>query len=62
MEPLADYIHLTNIIQGEVIRIRERRAPEEQPVLLQELIEYLQGQVTAVTIERLRVTQELSEG
>jgi hypothetical protein len=59
---MADFIHLTNIIQGEVLRIRERRPLEQQPELLLELIDYLNDQTTAVTITRLKVTEELSEG
>lgn len=58
---MADYIHLSNIIQGEVIRIRERRPLEQQPELLLELREYLESQVTSVTMTRLKVSQELSE-
>lgn len=57
---MADYIHLSNIIQGEVIRIKERRPLEAQPELLLELIDYLQDQVTSVTISRLKVTDALS--
>ncbi len=59
---MADYIHLTNIIQGEVYRIKERRPLEARPELLSELIDYLTGQITTVTIERLKATEELSGG
>jgi hypothetical protein len=58
---MADYVHLTNIIQGEVIRIRERRPLEQQPDDLFALISFLQDQVTSVTITRLKATEELSE-
>jgi hypothetical protein len=58
---MADYDHITNLIQGEVIRIRERRQPHEQPALLNELIDYLRTEITSVTITRLKATQELSE-
>jgi hypothetical protein len=57
---MADFIHMSNIIQGEVIKIRERRPLEQQPELLSELIEYLQGQITSITITRLKATGELS--
>jgi len=59
---VADFVHMRNIVQGEVIRIRERRPLEQQPELLSELIEFLQGEITSVTITRLKVTEELSEG
>jgi hypothetical protein len=59
---VADFIHISNLIQGEVLRIRERRTPEQRPELLQELIEFLQGEITTVSIERLKATEELSEG
>ena len=58
---MADYIHLSNIIQGEVIRIRERRPLEQQPDDLFALISFLQDQVTSVTVTRLKATEELSE-
>ena len=58
---MADYIHMSNMIQGEVIRIRERRPLEQQPELLLELIEFMQGQITSVSTTRLKVTQELSD-
>lgn len=58
---MADYTHMSNIIQGEVIRVRERRPLQEQPQLLQELIDYLQSEITSVTMTRLKVSQELSE-
>lgn len=59
---MADYTHMTNIIQGEVLRIEERRPLEARPELFQELIEYLQDQTVQITISRLKATQELSEG
>ena len=58
---MADFVHMNNIVQGEVIRIRERRPLEQQPALLSELIDYLQGQITSVSTTRLKVTEELSE-
>lgn len=58
---MADYVHMSNIVQGEVIRIRERRPLEEQPELLSDLIEYLQAEIVSVTMTRLKVVQELSE-
>ena len=59
---VADFIHLNNMIQGEVIRIRERRPLEEQPQLLSELIDYLKDETTSVTMTRLKVTEALSRG
>ena len=58
---MPDYIHLTNIIQGEVIKIRERRPLETQPELLSELRTYLEGQITSITITRMKVIQEQTE-
>ena len=58
---MADYPHMSNLIQGEVIRIRERRPLEEQPELLQELIDFLRDEISSVTITRLKATEELSE-
>ena len=57
---MADFVHLSNIIQGDVIRIRERRPLEEQPELLSELIDFLRSEITSVTMTRLKVTEELS--
>ena len=57
---MADFVHLSNIIQGDVIRIRERRPLEEQPELLSELIDFLRSEITSVTMTRLQVTEELS--
>lgn len=59
---MADFVHMSNIIQGEVIRIRERRPLEKQPELLSELISFLRDEITSVTMTRLKVTEELSEG
>jgi hypothetical protein len=56
---MADFIHLSNIIQGEVIRIRERRPLEDQPVLLRELIDYLKGETLAVTETRQSVLRDI---
>jgi len=58
---MADFIHMSNIIQGEVIRIRERRPLQQQPDDLSALISFLQDQITSVTIVRLKATEELSE-
>lgn len=58
---MADYIHLTNIIQGEVIRIKERRPLEQQPDDLNTMIHFLEDQISGLTIERLKVVQELAE-
>jgi len=58
---VADYNHLTNLIQGEVIRIRERRPLLSQEELLEELIRYLKDQAQEVTITKLKVKQEISD-
>lgn len=59
---MADYIHLNNLIQGEVLRINERRPLEQRPDDFSEMIKFLEGQIIALTIARLKATQELSEG
>jgi uncharacterized protein YajQ (UPF0234 family) len=59
---MADYIHLTNVIQGEVLRVTERRAPETQQDDLQQLIDFLQDQVVQVTMSRLRLAERAAEG
>lgn len=55
---MADYEHLTNLIQGEVIRVRERRPLEEQEALLEELIEYLRDQAMSVVIVKMKAKSE----
>ena len=56
---MADLIHLSNLIQGEVMRIRERRKLSEQEVLLNELREFLDIQAHSVTITKLKVQDEI---
>lgn len=58
---MADYQHLTNLIQGEVIRIRERRKLDDQEALLDELREFLDAQSHSVTITKLKVQDEILE-
>ena len=58
---MADYTHLDNLIQGEVLRIRERKPLEQHPELLSELISFLRDEIASVTITRLKATEELSE-
>lgn len=57
---MADFTHMSNLIQGEVIRIQERRPLEQQPELLYELLQFLESEITSVTMTRLKVSQELS--
>lgn len=56
---MADYDHLMNLIQGEVIRIRERRPLVEQLDLLDDLVKFLSDQQLTVTLTKLRVCQDL---
>jgi hypothetical protein len=58
---MVDFLHLTNLIQGEVIRIRERRTLKEQEALLHELRQFLEGQITSVTVTKLKVKAEIED-
>lgn len=57
---MADYTHLSNLIQGEVIRIFERRPPAEWEAELEKLIIYLSDERQKVIIEKIRASQQLS--
>lgn len=59
---MTDFIHMVNIIQGEVIRITERRPLEEQPAALEVLIAFLRDQAMRVTVTKLQVVARLPEG
>jgi len=52
---MADFIHMSNIIQGEVIRIRERRPLDQQYDDLSALESFLRDQAQAVLLEKIRV-------
>lgn len=54
---MADYVHLENLIQGEVYRITERRPLEQQEEALEAMIEFLNGQRQRVIIELLKLSQ-----
>lgn len=56
---MADYTHLSNLIQGEVIRIFERRPPAEWEAELEKLIIYLSDERQKVIIEKIRASQQL---
>lgn len=58
---MADFVHLTNLIQGEVIRILERTSPEDQQERLEELYSYLRGQCQSVLMAKLKASEEPSE-
>jgi len=53
---MVDFVHLSNIIQGEVIRIRERRPLEQQEGALEAMIVFLGEQRETVIIEKLKLT------
>ena len=57
---MADWTHLDNLIQGEVLRIKERRPPEDWDRCLKELLDFLDAQRQKVVIEKLRAAEELS--
>lgn len=53
---MTDFTHMHNIIQGEVMRIRERRPLGEQAEMLDHLIIFLSDQRQQVIIEKLKVS------
>ena len=57
---MADYTHITNLIGGEVIRIKERKPPEEWEPRLEALYQFLMEQGRGVLMEKLRAAQELT--
>lgn len=57
---MADFIHMSNIIQGEVLRIKERRPLEERYGELEALEVFLYDQARSVVIEKIRVQDQLS--
>lgn len=54
---MADYIHLENLIQGEVHRIKERHLPEVHEEELTLLIQFLTDQRSRVISEKLKLSQ-----
>lgn len=50
---MADYAHLSNLIQGEVIRITERHSPKVRRDELEELIRFLEDQRRTVLIAKI---------
>ena len=56
---MTDFIHMDNIIQGEVMRIRERRPLPEQIERLDALENFLRDQQIKVLMEKLRVKELL---
>jgi hypothetical protein len=58
---MADYTHITNLIGGEVIRIKERKPPEEWEHRLEDLYQFLMEQGRNVLMEKLRAAQERGE-
>ena len=57
---MADYLHLDNLIQGEVLRIKERRPLDQQYDALKALESFLEAQTRKVLIEKIRVKDELA--
>lgn len=58
---MADFIHMYNVIQGEVIRIKERRPLDQQYDALGALERFLREQAESVVIEKIRVKEQLGE-
>ena len=55
---MADYEHLHNLIQGEVIRITERHVPEGQEAELGELVQFLEDQRRSVLIAKIKIATQ----
>lgn len=53
---MTDFIHMDNIIQGEVMRIRERRPLPEQIGMLDALHKFLNDQKLKIAMEMLQVS------
>ena len=58
---MADYTHLSNIIQGEVIRVQERRPIAEQADCLEVMILFLKDQIMAITVAKLKIAESIRE-
>lgn len=56
---MADYIHIENLIQGEVLRIFERRSPDQWEGELEVLVDFLGAQRQKVLIEKIRAADQL---
>jgi hypothetical protein len=57
---MCDYTHLTNVIQGAVIQITERRPLSDQPALLEEMIEFLSDQRQSIIVTKMKAAEELA--
>ena len=58
---MADYVHIENLIQGEVIRIFERRTPDQWDAELERLVEFLGDQRQKVLMEKIKAAEQLSQ-
>jgi len=58
---VADFTHMMNIIQGEVIRINERREPDQRPAELEALIQFLSDQRQTVIIEKIKAEDQIAK-
>lgn len=58
---MADYTHIENLIMGEVIRIKERRPPENWQDDLETLVTFLGQMRQQVLMEKIRAAEELPE-
>lgn len=56
---MADYVHIENLIQGEVIRIFERRHPEQWDAELERLVEFLGDQRQQVLMEKIKAADQM---
>ena len=54
---MADYVHIENLIMGEVIRIKERRRPDQWQEELEKLMDFLGQMRQQVLMEKLRAQQ-----
>jgi hypothetical protein len=58
---MCDYTHLSNIIQGAVIQITERRPLSDQPALLEEMIDFLSDQRQRIMVTKIKIATTLED-
>ena len=56
---MADYVHIENLIQGEVLRIFERRHPDQWDGELEVLVDFLGAQRQKVLLEKIKAADQL---
>lgn len=56
---MTDYTHLSNLIQGAVLQVRERRPIEDQAALLDDLQSFLMQEYMEINHAKADVTAAL---